>query len=85
MDEGTVKDRYEGFRTHTSAAWRAWRDSVRALVPEKFVDKTREARREALLAVRSLIDCAIDEMGPSKTDASPPSKPKIRVDDAPKA
>jgi hypothetical protein len=52
----------EDTREHLEAARQALRESVEALFPAGFVEKRRVARREALLAARSLIDHALERM-----------------------
>ncbi|MFQ5855243.1 MAG: hypothetical protein ACE5LU_06335 [Anaerolineae bacterium] len=41
-------------------AWSEFRSSLRSLLPEEFWEHRRAARLEMLLAVRSLIDAAIE-------------------------
>lgn len=43
-------------------AWREFRSSLRALLPAEFWEHQRAARREMLLAARSLIDAAIERV-----------------------
>ena len=52
----------EDTRQHLQAARQAFRESIEALFPAGFVEKRRIARREALLAARSLIDHALERM-----------------------
>jgi hypothetical protein len=52
----------EDTRQHLQAARQAFRESVEALLPPGYVEKRRVARREALLAARSLIDHALERM-----------------------
>jgi hypothetical protein len=47
---------------HAKAARKAWWDSVGALFPPDFVAQRRKARKEALLAARSLLDAAIERI-----------------------
>ena len=47
-------------RDHVRAARKEMRKSVKALLPPKFVKHRRTARKEALLAWRSMIDAAIE-------------------------
>ena len=49
-------------REHMKAAREAMRESVRALFPPEFIEQRRAARREMLLAARSLIDHALERM-----------------------
>jgi hypothetical protein len=52
----------EDTREHLQAARKAFRESMEALFPPGYIEKRRLARREALLAARSLIDHALDRM-----------------------
>ncbi len=47
-------------RDHARAARKEMQKSVKALLPPKFVKHRRTARKEALLAWRSMIDAAIE-------------------------
>ena len=47
-------------REHIHAARKAWHKSIEELVPRGFVESRRTARKEALLALRSMIDAAIE-------------------------
>ena len=55
-------------RQHLQAARQAFRESVEALLPAGFVEKRKVARREALLAARSLIDHALERMAERSGD-----------------
>ena len=52
----------EDTRQHMRNARREWRESINAFFPPEFVQHQRRARREMLLAWRSLIDAAIKRM-----------------------
>jgi hypothetical protein len=52
----------EETRQHLRAARREMRASFQALMPPAFVEHRRTARREFLLAARSIIDHALDRM-----------------------
>ncbi len=52
----------EEAREHAQAARRAWRQSIISLFPPEFIEQRRTARKEALLAVRSLIDTALERL-----------------------
>ena len=54
--------KFEEARSHMKAARKAFRGSVEALLPVGFVEGRRKARREMLLAVRSLMDVAIERI-----------------------
>lgn len=64
--ERSTKDTRRGLpedtRQHLHAARRAYRESIEALFPAGFVEKRKLARREALLAARSLIDHVLERM-----------------------
>jgi hypothetical protein len=47
-------------REHVRAARESMRQSFRELVPPGFLEHRRAARREMLLAMRSLLDAAIE-------------------------
>ena len=49
-------------RDHLKAASHEMRKSWEALLPPGFVEHRRAARREMLLAVRSLVDAALEHM-----------------------
>jgi hypothetical protein len=49
-------------RQHLHAARQAFRESIEALLPAGYIEKRKVARREALLAARSLIDHALERM-----------------------
>ncbi len=52
----------EDVRQHMRAAREELRESIQAFLPPEFVEHRRKARREMLLAWRSLIDRAIQRM-----------------------
>ena len=43
-------------------AWREFRSSLHALLPAEFWEHRQAARREMLLAARSLVDAAIERI-----------------------
>ena len=53
-------------RQHAKSARESMRQSLRELVPPGFMEHRRAARREMLLAMRSLLDAAIE-----RTDKKP--------------
>lgn len=56
---------FSDFQEHSRAAAQAWREGWVGLVPESiqnFMNKGRAGQKEALLAVRSLLDVAIDKL-----------------------
>jgi len=52
----------EEARQHMREARKAVRKSVETLLPPGYVENRRKARKEFLLAVRSVINAAIDRM-----------------------
>lgn len=53
---------------HLSAARKEWRKSIESLFPERFVTHRRAAQREMLLAVRSVIDAALERVEAKATE-----------------
>jgi len=49
-------------REHMRAAREEFRESIRAFLPPEFVSHRRKARKEMLLAWRSLIDSALQRI-----------------------
>ena len=47
-------------RAHVKAAGESFKLSVQDLIPKGFVEHRRAARKEMLLAMRSLLDAAIE-------------------------
>ena len=58
----------EEVRQHVRAAREEMRESVRAFLPPGFVEHRKKARREMLLAWRSLIDAALERMEEKKEE-----------------
>jgi len=52
----------EDTRSHLRAARKAFGQSLEGLLPPGFLEPTRMARREMLLAARSLIDHALERL-----------------------
>ena len=52
----------EEAREHMRSARAEIRESYKSLFPPEFVEHRRAARKEALLAVRALIDSALERM-----------------------
>jgi hypothetical protein len=50
-------------RDHVKAARASMRMSFEELIPRGFIEHRRAARREMLMAMRSLLDAAIERMG----------------------
>ena len=79
MTEETVKVEKSEFSKHMRAATKARAKQVGSLVPKEFWQHGREARREFLLAMRSVVDDAIDHLEAKGTGEAPPKpKPKAR-------
>jgi hypothetical protein len=55
----------EDARQHLHAAHQAMREGMETFLPPEFIDHRRAARREMLLAARSLIDHALKRMDES--------------------
>lgn len=56
------KSKYEDAREHMRNAHAAMRKSFEALMPPGYIENRRKARKEWLLAVRSLVDAAIEKV-----------------------
>ena len=52
----------EEVREHFRAARRELRESMKEFLPSGFIEHRKKARREMLLAWRSLIDAALEKM-----------------------
>ena len=52
----------EEVRQHIRAAREEFRESIKALLPPEFVEHRRRARKEMLLAWRSVIDAALERL-----------------------
>ena len=80
MSEPT-KEELREFREHMCAAFQAWRVGWKTVLPEAFWQKSKEGQKEALLALRSLLDAALERVeGEGETEGKAP-KQKIKVDD----
>jgi len=68
MDENTTSRRHyrneipEDVRQHVRAAREELRESMRAFMPPGFWEHRNKARKEMLLAWRSMIDAALERM-----------------------
>jgi hypothetical protein len=60
--------RLQEAREHAKAARASLRKSFEELIPHGFLEHRRAARKEMLLAMRSLLDAAIERMEPAKKD-----------------
>jgi len=56
----------EEVRQHVRAAREELRESVKAFLPPEFIEHRKKARREMLLAFRSVIDAALEHMEDKK-------------------
>ncbi len=63
------------FVKHAKAAGKATLNQWKSLIPKEFWQHGREARRETLLALRSLIDDAIERL--EKAENPKPSQRKV--------
>jgi hypothetical protein len=52
----------EETRQHMRAAHQEFRDSIQSLLPPQFLEHRRKARKEMLLAWRSLIDTTLEHL-----------------------
>jgi len=52
----------EEVRQHVRAARDEFRESVKAFLPPEFMEHRKKARKEMLLAFRSVIDSALEHM-----------------------
>ena len=68
MNDKTSRRKYyedripEEVRQHVRAAREEMRESIKSFLPPGFVEHRKNARREMLLAWRSLIDSALERM-----------------------
>ena len=68
MDENTTRRRSfedkipEEVRQHARAAREELRESVKAFLPPEFFEHRKKARKEKLLAWRSMINAALERM-----------------------
>ena len=60
----------EEVRQHVRAAREEMRESIQSFLPPGFVEHRRNARKEMLLAWRSLIDSAIERMEGKEEDTT---------------
>jgi len=58
----------EEVRQHMQAAREEMRESIKAFLPPGFVEHRKKARKEMLLAWRSLIDSALERMNEPKDE-----------------
>lgn len=58
----------EEVREHFREARRELRESMKEFLPPGFIEHRKKARREMLLAWRSLIDAALEKMDEKKED-----------------
>jgi hypothetical protein len=77
-EEAPVREREEV--RSVQEAWREFQASLRALLPEEFWEHRRAARREALLAVRSLIDAALERIEEEERAERPKRAKKIEIE-----
>ena len=53
---------FEEVRRHMKAARAAMRESYESMLPPGFIESRRKARKEFLLAMRSMLDAAIEHV-----------------------
>jgi hypothetical protein len=82
MTEPT-KEELREFREHMSAAFEAWCEGWQTVLPKGFWEKKKESQREALLALRSLLDVALSRMdgADEEEEEAKAPKQKIKVED----
>ena len=78
MTEELKQSEQSEFTTHVKAAGEAARQQWKSLVPKEFWIHRRRARREMLLAMRSLVDSAITHLEDGEPEEEPVAKPKPR-------
>jgi hypothetical protein len=61
-NEYTHNEHINEAREHMRAAHKAMRATIKAWLPEGFVAQRQTARKEFLLAMRNLVDAAIDHI-----------------------
>jgi hypothetical protein len=61
----------EEARTHLRSASRELREAMKAMLPERFWQHLRAARRETLLALRTAIDAWLEEGEKTPTGSHP--------------
>lgn len=74
-EEEKVKEPSE-FTQHMRAAGKATGKQIASLVPKEFWEHGREARRETLLAVRAVLDSAIERLEKPEDAKKPAPKKK---------
>jgi hypothetical protein len=82
--EENAQPKTSEFGKHVKEAGRAATKQWRSLIPPEFWEQGRVVRRETLLAMRSLVDAAIERLEdkgstPSNKPA-PPRKAKVEVE-----
>jgi hypothetical protein len=82
MAETTHSEKFEKFREHMCAARKAWLGSWRVLIPEEFWEQRRAARREMLMAARSLIDGALERLEEKPAPKRKTTARKVKVEAA---
>lgn len=70
MDEARTRWSEEA-RTHLRAASREFREAMKAMLPEGFWRHMRAARRETLLALRTVLDAWLEEEEKTQTGPRP--------------
>lgn len=74
--EEHVQSETSEFGEHMKAAGHAVAKQWKSLIPPEFWEHGRAARRETLLAVRSLVDVAIEHLEKKEDSGTPPKTPR---------
>ena len=68
------------FGEHMRAAGEAFVSQWKSLIPKEFWEHGRAARREGLLALRSLVDAAIERIEETEGAPKRTSRRKVKVE-----
>jgi len=80
-DKEKIQSEPSEFVDHMKEAGKATVDQWKSLAPPEFWDHGRAARREVLMAMRSLVDSAIDRLEKQSEKApKTPRKTKVAVE-----
>ena len=62
MNKKSIDPKFEEARQHFKAARESMHKSLKELLPKSYTEHSRAAHKEFLLAMRSLLDAAIERM-----------------------
>ncbi len=62
VNKRSVDPKFEEARKHFKAARESMHQSLKELLPKSYTEHSRAAHKEFLLAMRSLLDAAIERM-----------------------